>query len=190
MRDHQLVDVHLVHRQQISNRLSEGSQRRGVIEIAKVLAHDGIAADDERHAVLEVRSDGQRGMRERNARGDVRRISTRAAKHLRTERTRANHRVFDTACDAALPYQPCIGNPRESMLRVVVFIRDGIARAVTTRHHQSVRCTAGEQQVVDRSVGEHHAQLGTVRRHVRELEARRRENDRSRQRDEQLLGLW
>ena len=57
--DGQVAGRHLVHRQQIVHRVLEGPPRRGMREIADVLAHERLTVDHQRDAVLEIGAHGE-----------------------------------------------------------------------------------------------------------------------------------
>ena len=78
-------------------------------------------------------------------------------------------------------HQPSVGEMRKTFQRIVVGEADGFAAEIARRHHQDrrARFVAGqsEQQRVQRGVGQHHPEIGIVRRdRVGDGASRRRGN--------------
>jgi hypothetical protein len=74
-----------------------------------------------------------------------------------------------------------VGDAREALARVVVAVGDRLVGDVAARHHERRR-GVGRQQVVQRRVGQHHAELGAARgdrRRDGRVGAPRREHDRA-----------
>ena len=73
--------------------------------------------------------------------------------------------------------------------RVVVLVGDRLVGHVAARHNERL-AHVGHQQMVERRVGQHHAELRRARRHRRRharVRAPRRQHDRARGRQQQLL---
>ena len=72
-----------------------------------------------------------------------------------------------------------VGDRRQPLERVVVLVGDRLVGDVAAGHHQRL-ADVGQQQVMQRAVGEHHAELGRARRHRRAPRARRGGGGRAR----------
>jgi hypothetical protein len=111
----------------------------------------------------------------------------RAAQHRRPSAHDARDRVVDPGLDRAVVQQEDVGDPREPLQRVVVAERDRLVADVAARQHER-HAGVAEQQVVQRRVGEHHAQFRHAGRDpVGDRRARgpRRQHDRPRRRRQQ-----
>jgi hypothetical protein len=86
--DDQPVAIDIVHRHPVTHRLLKRTIGGGVVQIADVLAHERVAADDERDGVLEVRPHGQCRKWDRNPGNRRRRVAAGASENLWTERAR------------------------------------------------------------------------------------------------------
>ena len=106
----------------------------------------------------------------------------RAAQQQRAPaRDRAQHRVVRARVDRAVVEEHEVGDAREPRERVVVLVRDRLVGDVAARHHQRL-AGVGEQQVVQRRVGQQHAEVGRARRDRggdRRVGPARREHDRA-----------
>ena len=63
------------------------------------------------------------------------------------------------------------------MQRVFVLVGDRLARTIRAGHHQNFGRACGKQQMMQRRVGQHHAELVIFRRNSRQFGLRRREDD-------------
>ena len=73
--------------------------------------------------------------------------------------------------------------------RVLVFIRNGLARAIGAGHHQRFRRAGVEKQVMQRSIGQHYAEFVVLGRDAIELNLRAGKNDRTGDGQQQRLGF-
>ena len=80
------------------------------------------------------------------------------------ERRRAHHRVVGADVDRPVVADQQIGDPVQALARVVVAVGDRLVGHVGAGHDQR-RADLGQQQVVQRRVRQHHAQVGRARRH-------------------------
>ncbi len=129
----------------------------------------GIARQRERALQLSAASQqrARRGTRQAN-RG--RHVTARAAQHRRAtppaELDYACDRVVGAHVDRAIVHEKRVGDRAEALERVLVLVRDRLLRSVPARHHQRRHAARGDvchQQVVQRRVGEHHAELARMR---------------------------
>ena len=110
-------------------------------------------------------------------------------KIIGTENTGARDRVVDPARDRALANQERIGDSRQTFERIVIFIGDRFAGAICAGHHQRVRSAGGKEQVLQRGVGQHHAELIVVRSDARKFLLLRSKDNRPRNRLQQRLRI-
>ena len=106
----------------------------------------------------------------------------RAAQQQRAPaRDGPQHRVVRARVDRAVVAEHEVGDAREPRERVLVLVRDRLVGDVAARHHQRL-AGVGEQQVVQRRVGQQDAEVGAARRDRggdRRVGAARREHDRA-----------
>ena len=165
---------------EVRDALGEGAQRLLVAQVADVVADPGARALGHAERALELGPAGQQpggGERERERRGDV---AARAAQHERPAADGAHDRVVGARVDRAVVEQDVVGDAGQALARVVVAVGDRLVGHVAARHHERRRGVVREQ-VVQRRVGQHHAELaaarGDRRRHGR-AGAPRGEHDR------------
>ena len=129
---------------------------------------------------LELGSAGQqlaRGDRQRQRLGHV---PARAAQQQRARRRDGAHdRVVGARADRAVVHEDVVGDARQAL---AAHRRRGRRSARRRRCRWSSRAArgVGQQQVVQRRVGQHHAELGAARRDRRRDAARRRAAARGR----------
>ena len=98
----------------------------------------------------------------------------------------AHHRVVGAGLDLAVVGQKEVGDRRQPLERVIVAERDRLVGHVAARHHERAGGEIGQQQVVQRRVGEHQPELGRARS---DGGSHRRARDSRRQHDRALDGL-
>ena len=162
VRDHARLD-----REQpleVGDPLLERGQRLGVLEVADVVADPGAAPAGEAERALELGAAREHVPacrdRQREHAGD------RAAGAPQRQRASARgpqHRVVGARLDRAVVAEHEVGDRPEPLERVIVAIGDRLVGHVATRHHQRLADVA-QQQVVERAVRQHHAELGRARR--------------------------
>ncbi len=115
---------------------------------------------------LELGAAGQEGPLGREREVDrVRHPPPRAADHDgRARRGRPHHRVVRARGDRAVVEQDEVGDAGQALQRVLVAVGDRLVRDVAAGHHQRPARVA-QQQVVERRVGQHHAEVRRGRRH-------------------------
>ena len=91
----------------------------------------------------------------------------------------AHDRVVGARVDRAVVEQDVVGDAGQALARVVVAVGDRLVGDVAARHHERRR-GVGSQQVVQRRVGQHHAELGAARGDGAARRARRRAAARAR----------
>ena len=151
-----------------SSIVSRNARRHCVlIEVADVLAYERLAVDHERDRVLQVAADGKHWP----LRGHLRDRAGAYPRALRrTELARRpSARTTESSTRRAIgrsPTRNASASPVNRSNASSSSIRDRLARTVGARHHQDIRRTGGEQQMVQRCVGQHHAELVVIRRHA------------------------
>ena len=162
---------------EVLDALAEGAQRLVVLEVADVVADPGALALGEAEGALQLGAAGQQRPRRRRPAARASRARSRAsgaaaaAPAARRRRARPSRRC---ACGSAGRGR---GSGRRSppsrSQRVVVAVGDRLVGDVAAGHHQRL-AGVGEQQVVQRRVGQHHAELARARARPRRATARAR----------------
>src|ERR1700730_3861690 len=130
-----------------------------MIQVSNVLADEGLAVDYESNRVLEVGAESEYGAVDWKRSSGAGRISARTAKNRWAEDAHPNDRVIHAASDGAVADNKAVGDPGELVERVLVSVGDGFARPIRAGHDQDFGGSGGEQQIMQRSVGQHHAEL-------------------------------
>ena len=118
-----------------------------------------LAAAGDAERALQLGADGEdRASPVHRERERVRRVAARAA-----DRERGAHdRVLAAAMDRPVVAEERVGDPAEPVGGLGVVDRDRLVRPVAARHHERA-ADVREQQMVERGVGEHHAEPGVAR---------------------------
>ena len=167
-----------LHREQpleVRDAVGEGAQGLVVAQVADVVRDPRAAVAGERERVLELGADREqrRRRRDRERRGD----EPARAPH---DPPAAHDGVVDPRVDRPVVQEEQVRDPAQPLQRVVVRERDRLVGHVAARHHQR-HADVGQQQVVQRRVGEHHAEVVRARRDRRRdarVGAARRDHDR------------
>src|SRR5579872_3726125 len=101
----QLVPPHLVHRNQIIDSLLKRPQRLIVIEVADMLADEGLAIDDQRNCILEIGAHSENGTFHRKRGNRARCVSPRPSQNSWPVSARARYRVVHATSDRPLAHQ-------------------------------------------------------------------------------------
>ena len=160
---------------EVLDALAEGPERLVGPQVADVGPDPGPSALGQAEGALELGAAGQhrapRRDRQRRARGDV---AARAAQEHGPPAHGPQHRVVRPRVDRAVVDQDEVGDGAEPLGHLLVAVHDGLVGDVPARHDED-RADVGQEQVVQRRVGQHHAEVGRARgdrgRHPR---ARRR----------------
>ena len=139
--------------------VGEGAQRLVVAQVADVVRDPRAAVAGERERVLQLGADGQQ--RRRGARrGSVAGTYPRERRTSRPPRsTQSSVRVWiGRSCSRKRSAMPASRSSASSSVE-----RDRLVGHVAAGHHER-HADVGEQQVVQRRVGEHHAELARARR--------------------------
>ena len=142
----------------------EGAQGLLVAQVADVVARPCARALGQAEGALELGSAGQQLARVDGQRQRLGHVPARAAQQQRAPADRAHDRVVGARADRAVVHEDVVGDARQALDRVVVAVGDRLVGDVAAGHHQRRR-GVGRQQVVQRRVGQHHAELGAARRH-------------------------
>ncbi len=178
--DDQRVGRHVVHPQEIGDRALEGLLRAEVVEVAEVLAHECLAVDDQRNAVLEIGPNREHRFPRWERRHRRRRVAARAAQHDGAARADAHDRVVDASRDRPLADQYRVRDLRQPRNRILIFVCNRLAGAIGARHHEQLWRAVREQQVVQRRVRQHHAEVVVVRRDASQCHLCATKHDRPR----------
>ena len=90
-------------------------------------------------------------------------IAARAPQNRRAESASARDRIIHTPRDRPLADQESVGDSGKLLQRVVVLISDGFARTIRAGHHQNFGGAGRKEQVMQRSVWQHHAEFVVFR---------------------------
>ena len=160
---------------EVRDALAEGAQRLGVAQVADVVPDPGARALGQAERALELGAAGEHaargGDRERERAGHepARAAQQRPARRARRARRESSVRVWiGRSCS-----RNASAIAGQALERVVVVVGDRLVADVAAGHHQR-RAGVGEQQVVQRGVGEHHAELARARARRRPRRGRRR----------------
>ena len=168
----QLVLVHVVHREEVVDRLPKCLERVVVVEIADVLAHERLAVDHQRDRVLQIGAERQDRALRRHSRDRAGRI---AADRRRITGPNAPARTTESSTRRAIgrsPIRNASAMPASCSRASSSSIRDRLARTVRAGHDQHRRRAGGEQQMMQRRIRQHDAELVVVRRDFRQLDFR------------------
>ena len=165
------------HREQPLEVVDPGAVRRErlpVLEVADVVADPRAAALGEAERALELGAARQ----DRRGRHDRQREAVRHAPARAAQDERAAHdRVVGARLDRPVVDEEGVGDPAEPLARVVVGERDRLVGDVAARQHER-HAHVAEQQMVQRRVRQHHAELAQPRGdRVRHRGARRARGD-------------
>ena len=157
VRDH--FGAHAVERGQVVDRLEERPIRREVLEVSDVMTRDDDVATRDGHGRLQLCTDRQhralRGERERHGLGCV---PARPAEQLQPAASRAFDGVVAADVYLAVVCEEAVDHRPQPRCGVAVVVRDRLVAAVAARHHERTADTC-QQQVVQRRVGQEHAEV-------------------------------
>ncbi len=124
-----------------------------------MLADESLTVHDERDGILQIRAECEdRAIAWKRGRG-ARSISARATKNRGPKTPDASNGIVHAAGNGPFADQETIRDGGEMAYRVVVLIGDRLARTIRAGHHQNFGRARGEQQMVQRRVRQHHAQI-------------------------------
>ncbi len=173
----------------VFGRLIKGCTCRRVVKPADVLRKERLPATGDAHASLEVGAEGQHrgphvGQWQRERRktpGAAQKLDATSRTHSsprRQIRPDSQHGVIAAHNNVPIMHEQYIGNLTQTFKGLVVPLHKGLSMGVGTRHHQGegLGCaqpgnasgTAGglmKQQILQGSVGQHHADLIQPRSH-------------------------
>ena len=135
-----------------------------MIEIADVLADEGLAVDHQRDGIFQIGAQGQdRPLRRK--RGD--RAGRVAASRAQHDRAETPARATESSTRRAMgrsPMRKASAIPARRASASSSSIGDRLAGTVRAGHHQHFGSARGEQQMVQRRVGQHDAEFVVVGR--------------------------
>ena len=97
--DGEFVRVDFIHVEEIANGFLKGRKCLVVIEIADVLANEGLAVHDKRDCVFEIGADGEDGLVRGQSSDGTGRVATRVAQNHWAEGARARDRIVHASGD-------------------------------------------------------------------------------------------
>ncbi len=148
---------------QVACGLDEGLEGRQMLEIADVMAAHELRLFGHRDGVLELRADGEH-LASRPAR-EGERLRGEAAgppHHLQAPSCRPHDRVVAADVDRTIVRQHGVDQGPEPCERLLVGVRDRVVGPVSAAHHEGP-AHLGHQQVVERRVGQHQAEVVDAR---------------------------
>ena len=167
----------------------ERAQRLVVLQVADVVADPGPAVPGQAEGALQLRTAGE----DRTAdieRQVARDVAAAAAQELRPPRDHAHDRVVGPRLDGPVSHQEEVGDPREPLQGVGVPVGDRLVGDVGAGEDERGARIA-EQQVMERRVRQHDAELAGARRdrrRDRRIRPARGQHDRALARGEQPPG--
>jgi len=156
VRHHELVPVHVVHRDQIANRFLKRLECLIVIEVADMLADERLPIDYQGNSVFQVSAEGKNWALDGQRSNRVRSVAARAPQDRPAEDSHARDGIVHAPCDGTLAHQERIGHAGQTLEGIMLGVRNGLARAIGAGHHQDLRCARRKQQMMQRRVGQHH----------------------------------
>ena len=157
---HRLEEIH-----QVGDHLPVYLDAGHVVQVADVRAEDHLGAERQGHGVLQVPA-------HRQDRGDLKAQVDRqrgkaagAAQHLQAVGADPGDRIIDRADNRPVVRQEHVGDGTQALQRVGRADRHGLLGEIAARADD--RPAGGfQEQMVQRRVGQHHAQVRVARRHV------------------------
>ena len=157
--------------EEVGHRRLEGGLRARVLHVAEVLRDEHLVAEAQGDGVLELGADREQRRRLASARRKrrqaqrQRRVAAGAAQQPRRAGDPAHHAVVGVAGDRPVVDQEAVGDAAQPFDRLVLGGDDGLLGEVAAgRHHRPAELR--HQQVVERRVGEHQAELRLPRGHL------------------------
>ena len=99
-------------------------------------------------------------------------VAARAPQNDGPESADARDGIVDAARDGALADEERVGHAGQPVEGILLVVSDGLAGAVGAGHHQHVGRAGGEEQMVQRRVGQHYAEFVVVGSDARQLDLR------------------
>ena len=153
---------HSEERLEMLDPLGERAKRLVVLQVPDVMADPGATALGDTKGVLQLGPTGE-DRRRRPERQIARNVAARPPQEQRAIHNHAKHGIVGPSLDRPVVHEEQVRDPRKPLQCVLVAVGDGLVRDVRARHHQH-RARVIEQQVVERRVGQHHAELSRGRR--------------------------
>ena len=162
----QFIESHFIHRQQIADGFLKGLKRTEMVEIAKVLAYEGLSIHDEGDSVLEIGAQGQDGLLRRESGHCSRGVTAAATKDRSSERAGTNYGIIHATCYRAFSDEEGVRNLGEAPQGIFVFVGNRLAGTIGAGHDENRRRCVRKQQVVQRRIGQHHTEFVVVGRNT------------------------
>ncbi len=147
------------------DRLGVGAEGLVVIEIADVMAEEGMTSPAHRERRLQLATQGQRRPaaldRQRNRSW---RIAPRAANRQLNPGDDPRHRVVASQVNRPVMHEEEIGDACQAFERIAILIGDRLVGSIAAGHHQGNAVQLAQEQVMQGSIGQHHAQPRVSRR--------------------------
>ena len=153
---------------EVRDAVPEAEQRIEVAQIADVGSHPGARAGGQAEGRLLLGAAGEdRPLRRGRQRDALRHVAAGAPDRQRPRGRsgveRAHHRVLGADVDRAAVAEEGVGDRAEPAQRFGVAVGDRLLGDVARGQHQGL-AQVGEQQVMERRVGQHHAEVGAAGR--------------------------
>ncbi len=158
-----LIGGGVVQRLEVVQRLPEDFDGPGAVHIAEMLADEDMIVMQQRDGVLLVAAHRQNGAPLRIGDSDrLRDVSACAAQHQQFVRRYTDDRVVHVTGDRAVVDQKQIGDPVKAGQRVMLVGADRLAGQIAAGGDHR-KAEIAEQQVMQRRVGQHRAEIWITR---------------------------
>src|SRR5215510_6725542 len=143
-----------------------GSVGAFIAEIAKMLAEEDVPTTDKRKYALELTAAGQDRLDRLVGEGDRQgHVAPRTAQEKGDSVDAPRYRVVAADLDRAIVSQKEIRNAAQPVHGVAIFEGDRLVAPIPTRHDQR-EVDSSEEQMLERRVGQHHAEMTQSRSHL------------------------
>jgi hypothetical protein len=145
---------------EVGNALLVRGERFVVLQVADVVAEEGVLAARQAEGILELGSGSQQGRQGEGQAERVGGVAARPADRIQTASCQAGDRVVHPHVDRPVVQQEGICQAGQTLAGLLVAIGDGLFAQVSAGHDQQFGETLLwlEQQQMQRSVGQHDAQ--------------------------------
>ena len=148
---------------EVLDALGERAQRLGVLQVPDVVRDEGVAPPGQAERVLQLGAAGQHGAREPGGDGEgLGHVAAGAAEQHRAAAEAPGHRVVGPDVDGPVVGQERVGDALQRVPGLVVAVDDRLVGDVSAGQDDRTG-HGGEQQVVQRRVRQHDAELAVAR---------------------------
>ncbi len=178
-----------IHFGEVADGFLERLKRLIMVQVAHMLADEGLSASHERNGIFQICAGGEDGAARGQNGGGAGGITARAPQNDGAEGAGASHRIVDPARDGTLADQERVGKAGEPLARFIVAVSDRLTRSIGAGDDENLGRAAVEQQMMQWGVGKHDSKLVTLGGNVRERRERGSKDDGARGRCEKRLGF-